>query len=283
MIAADIFCFILVIVAGCCVGSFLNVVIYRLPHGDSISYPPSHCPKCKSPIRPYDNIPVLGWILLGGRCRDCREPISLRYPIVEAVAGLIAGSIAIGMFKSFSELSHFDLVIGTLYYFSLIVTLLAAGLIEFDQNKIPIKLFVPITIITPIVSYYFNQHGLHTKLNNSDLFLTITTIIISCIVMIVGFQFYSSDDNIVLRRSKIRKYKKSKLRKRLKFEFSLRIFIPLLTAVIISVGCGIITIPLLFCVTIIAVIFLHYRKELRLYLLLTGAVWTIIVYVLLGF
>ena len=68
---------------GLCVGSFLNVVIYRVPLGMSVVAPPSHCPKCDSPIRWYDNIPVLSYLILGGKCRRCGEPISFRYTAVE--------------------------------------------------------------------------------------------------------------------------------------------------------------------------------------------------------
>ena len=60
---------ILVFAIGACVGSFLNVVVWRLPRGESLSYPPSHCPKCNKPLPWYDNIPVIGWIKLGGKCR----------------------------------------------------------------------------------------------------------------------------------------------------------------------------------------------------------------------
>ena len=74
-------------VLGACVGSFLNVVVWRLPRGESLVTPPSHCPKCNTPLAWYDNIPVFGWIFLRGRCRYCREPISARYPIIEAVTG----------------------------------------------------------------------------------------------------------------------------------------------------------------------------------------------------
>ena len=88
------------------VGSFLNVVIYRLPRGESLSFPPSHCPHCDAGIRPWDNVPVLSYLLLRGRCRNCLKPISARYPLVEAVmAGLAAGawlqfgpSIAFGVY-----------------------------------------------------------------------------------------------------------------------------------------------------------------------------------------
>jgi len=70
-------------------GSFFNVVIWRAPLHKSISSPPSHCPRCRKPIRPYDNIPVLSWLLLRGRCRDCGKPISVRYPLIEALTGLL--------------------------------------------------------------------------------------------------------------------------------------------------------------------------------------------------
>src|SRR5215212_8644857 len=73
---------------GAIIGSFLNVVIHRYPRGESIVMPPSHCPNCNTQIRPYDNIPVLSWLLLLGRCRACREPISARYPLVELANAL---------------------------------------------------------------------------------------------------------------------------------------------------------------------------------------------------
>lgn len=70
-------------------GSFGNVVIWRLPRGESLSHPASHCPKCDSPIEWYDNIPVVSWVLLGAKCRSCSAPISPRYPIVEGLSGLL--------------------------------------------------------------------------------------------------------------------------------------------------------------------------------------------------
>ena len=80
---------------GLCVGSFLNVVIYRVPLHESIVSPRSHCPSCHSPIRERDNIPVLSWLLLRGRCRDCQVPISPRYMFVEIAGGaLFAGAAA---------------------------------------------------------------------------------------------------------------------------------------------------------------------------------------------
>lgn len=74
---------------GLCLGSFLNVVIFRLPRGQSLITPPSRCPGCGSALRWFDNVPVLSWTLLRGRCRSCRAPISVQYPVVELVTGLL--------------------------------------------------------------------------------------------------------------------------------------------------------------------------------------------------
>ena len=81
---------------GACVGSFLNVVAYRLPLGMSVVWRSSHCPKCDHPIRARDNVPVFGWLLLRGKCRDCGEPISPRYAIVEAIMGAVFFALAYG-------------------------------------------------------------------------------------------------------------------------------------------------------------------------------------------
>lgn len=83
MIGAAVFVF------GLVVGSFLNVCIRRLPRGESVVLPASHCPACHAPIKPYDNIPVVSWLLLGARCRDCKTRISALYPAVELLTGLL--------------------------------------------------------------------------------------------------------------------------------------------------------------------------------------------------
>src|SRR5215212_7164582 len=74
---------------GAIIGSFLNVVAYRLPRKESLLHPPSRCPECGTPIKPYDNVPVLGWLWLRGRCRACGAKISPRYPLIEALTGLL--------------------------------------------------------------------------------------------------------------------------------------------------------------------------------------------------
>jgi len=91
----EVFWLIMLFALGACVGSFLNVLIYRLPRGQSIVFPGSHCPSCGRPIRWYDNVPILSWLVLRGRCRFCKCPISPRYIIIEiSAAVLVAGLYA---------------------------------------------------------------------------------------------------------------------------------------------------------------------------------------------
>lgn len=86
-----------VAVLGLLIGSFLNVVIWRVPRSESIVSPPSACPSCGQPLRPRDNIPVLSWLLLRGRCRDCGEPISKRYPLVELTTAVLFAVMTFGV------------------------------------------------------------------------------------------------------------------------------------------------------------------------------------------
>jgi leader peptidase (prepilin peptidase) / N-methyltransferase len=81
---------------GTILGSFLNVVAYRLPRHESLVTPASHCTRCGTPVKPYDNVPVLSWLLLRGHCRSCGEPISVRYPLIEAATGaLCVGAVLV--------------------------------------------------------------------------------------------------------------------------------------------------------------------------------------------
>jgi prepilin signal peptidase PulO-like enzyme (type II secretory pathway) len=83
-------------VVGAMVGSFINVVVYRVPHGRTVVHGRSACPTCGHVVRPRDNVPILGWLLLGGRCRDCKTPISPAYAVVEAACGLALAMLAVG-------------------------------------------------------------------------------------------------------------------------------------------------------------------------------------------
>jgi leader peptidase (prepilin peptidase)/N-methyltransferase len=118
---------ILVFLFGSAVGSFLNVVIYRLPEGLSLLRPPSRCPKCHTRLKPYDNVPVFGWLWLRGRCRYCKAPISVRYPLIEAFTG--------GLFLAAFWL--FGMTWVTLGYWVLLSWLVALAFIDFDTLTLP--------------------------------------------------------------------------------------------------------------------------------------------------
>lgn len=130
-----------VLVLGSAIGSFLNVVIYRLPEGKSLSYPGSRCPRCGHSIRGYDNIPVLSWLILRGRCRDCEAPISARYPIVEAVVALMFVSVVTAGPLSLSA----DRPSGwgqCAYHLTALCVLFSAALIHYDGKPLPRKLAI---------------------------------------------------------------------------------------------------------------------------------------------
>src|SRR5450755_4561630 len=128
---------------GLAFGSFLNVVIYRLPRGESLSYPGSRCPGCGQPIRAFDNIPVLGWLLLRGRARCCKIWISVRYPLIEALGGLLAWAIVRAIiFELPEETAWWRVVLVFALYLGLALGLLAAAFIDLDHMYLP----DPITI-----------------------------------------------------------------------------------------------------------------------------------------
>lgn len=119
--------FSLVFIVGAAIGSFLNVVIYRLPAGLSILWPPSRCPKCLHSLGMGENIPVFGWLWLRGRCLKCKTPISTRYPLVELITGLLF----IAVFR------QFDFTFQAVGYSILICWLLSLSLIDLDTMTLP--------------------------------------------------------------------------------------------------------------------------------------------------
>lgn len=117
-------------VFGAIFGSFLNVVIHRLPRHESVVSPASHCPGCDTPVRPYDNIPILSWLLLRGHCRSCASPISPRYPLVEALtAALCVGAVLVHHSASAIALS-----------IVLILLVVPIALIDLEYRIIPNRL-----------------------------------------------------------------------------------------------------------------------------------------------
>jgi prepilin signal peptidase PulO-like enzyme (type II secretory pathway) len=136
-------------VVAAAIGSFLNVVIYRVPRRLSLVKPPSQCPQCGHPIRWRDNLPVVGWLLLGGRCRDCRTPISPRYPAVEAFLAAIGGLLGWKALLPLGSTTSLYLVDPIWIAFQLLPlsTLICAAAIEFDGFVPPARLLqVPATI-----------------------------------------------------------------------------------------------------------------------------------------
>jgi leader peptidase (prepilin peptidase)/N-methyltransferase len=122
--------------AGLAVGSFLNVVAYRLPLGLSLVHPPSRCPGCETPVRPYDNVPLFSWLVLRGRCRDCSTPISARYPLVEV------GTAALWLAVALTADDALHLVLGLL----LVTALVPIALIDIDRRLIPNRITLPAAV-----------------------------------------------------------------------------------------------------------------------------------------
>jgi leader peptidase (prepilin peptidase) / N-methyltransferase len=123
-------------VAGLLIGSFLNVVAYRLPRGESLSHPRSRCPGCRAPIAPYDNIPVVSWLLLRGRCRHCGEPISIRYPLVEATTAVLYALVVVAK----------DDALGIALGLLLVTALVPITLIDLELRLIPNRITLPAAV-----------------------------------------------------------------------------------------------------------------------------------------
>jgi len=128
-------------VLGLIIGSFLNVVVWRVPRGESIVSPPSACPRCGHRIRARDNVPVVSWLLLRARCRDCHAPISLRYPLVEAATGVLFVLVALRVGWSWA-------LPGYLY---LAAVGLALALIDLDTHRLPNSLVLPAYPVTAVL------------------------------------------------------------------------------------------------------------------------------------
>src|SRR6266516_7532713 len=124
---------VLAALGGLIIGSFLNVVAYRLPRGESLSHPPSRCPSCEAPIRPYDNVPVLSWLLLRGRCRHCKARISARYLVVE----LLTGALFLACY------AYFGLTLAALKYCVLGFLLLGLIFTDAETFLLPDKMTLP--------------------------------------------------------------------------------------------------------------------------------------------
>jgi leader peptidase (prepilin peptidase)/N-methyltransferase len=128
----DLLLYTIIFIFGSVFGSFLNVVIYRIPRDESIAFPASHCQSCKTPLKLYHNIPIFAWIVLRGKCAFCKEPISIQYPIIEAICGFL---FVIVFYKT--GLSYQALGIALLF-----LNLLALSMIDLKYKAVPTSLLV---------------------------------------------------------------------------------------------------------------------------------------------
>ena len=138
---------VLVVLAGMLgliTGSFLNVVIWRLPRGESLVSPGSACPKCGHPIRWWDNIPVLSWLILRGKCRDCGAPISRRYPAIELATGLMFAGVASWLLAAIAPTLPFaaSVVVAAAFLYLAAISI-ALTLIDLDTHKLPNAIVLP--------------------------------------------------------------------------------------------------------------------------------------------
>jgi leader peptidase (prepilin peptidase)/N-methyltransferase len=160
----------LAFIIGACFGSFANVVIYRLPRNKSIIFPGSFCPKCRHSIKWYDNIPVLSYILLRGKCRYCKKTISIRYPVVE----LIMGFISLMLYEKF--LAH-GLFCPFLFYFIFALGLVIISGIDFETFLVPDIIVLPL-IPLGMVGAFLCQNFFFSK-TSAETFIAISRLLYS--------------------------------------------------------------------------------------------------------
>ena len=141
-------------IGGLCLGSFLNVVAYRLPAGMSLVAPASACPGCGGEIRLYDNVPVVSWLVLGGHCRACKASISPRYPLTEAVTGGLFASVV--LVRGASQSIWLDLIF--------IAALVAITRIDLEHRIIPNRILAPVAVAAVVLTAVFEPHQLSERL-----------------------------------------------------------------------------------------------------------------------
>lgn len=133
------------VVIGLALGSFFNVCIYRIPRNESLIFPPSHCPSCQKKIKAYDNIPILSYILLFGKCRFCKKPISIRYPLVELLTGLLFAVAAI----------KFGFGVALLRAIIFISFLIIVSFIDLEHQIAPFRVTIPGLLLGLVTSLFY--------------------------------------------------------------------------------------------------------------------------------
>lgn len=146
---------VLAAVFGLVIGSFLNVVVYRVPAGMSVSRPASSCPTCRSEIRAIDNIPVVSWLALGGRCRSCRTSISARYPIVESLTGVFFVLVVVAFLSQAPEAVASTALISRILrvaaFLYLAAVSVALGIIDTEHKRLPDRIVLPSYVVAIVL------------------------------------------------------------------------------------------------------------------------------------
>ncbi len=145
----EIIAFAIIATIGLVIGSFLNVLIYRIPMKKSIVWPSSACPKCGEPIKKYDNIPVISYLILRGKCRSCGDPISFRYPLTE----LLSGGLVVISFL------YFGITLQAVLSSFFLLVLLTVAMIDVKHKIIPNVIILPSIVISAVVAVAVEVFG----------------------------------------------------------------------------------------------------------------------------
>ncbi len=140
-------------VMGGLIGSFLNVVVYRMPRGESVVSPRSRCPQCENPLAWYDNIPILGWLILHAKCRYCGQPISWQYPLVESITAVLFLLVFI----------KFEITLATPVYMLLCASLVVVTFVDLTDWTIPNEITfpgIPLGVVLSVVAMLYEDSGL---------------------------------------------------------------------------------------------------------------------------
>jgi leader peptidase (prepilin peptidase)/N-methyltransferase len=187
---------------GTVVGSFLNVCIYRLPWQKSVIWPASHCPRCLHAIAPRDNVPIVGWLRLGGCCRDCGGRIAVRYPLVEGLCGLLFLALFLtdgfNQRTSWGEIPAAALLVW-LYHALLVSLLLAATFIDYDLTIIPDEITVTGMVLAVGLGTLFPEIRPEPALRHTSL----EGLVVGLVGLFVGgglTEFFRRGGTLVLRR-----------------------------------------------------------------------------------
>lgn len=162
---ADVVAVAFAFAVGAILGSFLNVIAHRVPAGESVVWGGSRCPHCRAPVRPVDNVPIIAWCLLGGKCRDCRGPISPRYPAIETACGLGVAAVAAADLAAGSGI---DRILGgqgwttialIAVHAGLLVTLVAWGLLAGAGHPVGGRTFLAAVLLAICSVWFVSWHG----------------------------------------------------------------------------------------------------------------------------